>query len=70
MPVQFMPSLILLYSPGGGLREEFARVCTQCMCMEDSFVNFVCVASESEIKRHERPAGTDNFIVLILHLFL
>lgn len=65
-----MPSLILLFSPGSGLGEEFALGCAQCRGMEDGFLNFIYVASRSKIKRHERPAGSDNFIALMVHLFL
>lgn len=34
------------------------------------FCEFIYVASKSKIKRHERPAESDNFIVPIVHLFL
>lgn len=38
-------------------------------CVWKMVCQFIYVASKSKIKRQERPAGSDNFIVLIVHLF-
>lgn len=57
-----LPWLWLCRDPG---------TCMYTLCMRARwFCEFICVASESKIKGHERPAGFANIIVPILHLFL
>lgn len=66
----FMPSLTLISSPSGGFAEMFAYECTQCACGQNNHLWIFVFASESKTKGHERPAGSTNIIVPVVHLFL